>query len=125
MSTLYCPKCNSNVLTTREEPDICLMIILLIFTGGIGLIIYLVIYYGKDPIRCVHCKSICKPELVEKESNSSNQEINKYYEVRPILTIEKEQDNVEFHSKYCFNCGVQLDERAELKFCPFCGTKID
>lgn len=125
MSTMYCPKCNSNVLTTREDLDICLMIILLIFTGGIGLIIYLVIYYGKDPIRCVHCNSICKPQLVDKEVSSSYQNINQTYEVGTGLTIEKEQNYVEIRSKYCFNCGAQLDQRAGLKFCPFCGSKIE
>jgi DNA-directed RNA polymerase subunit RPC12/RpoP len=125
MSTMYCPKCNSNVLATREDLDICLMIILLIFTGGIGLIIYLVIYYGKDPIRCVHCNSICKPKLVEREVRSSYQNINPTYEAGTVLTIEKEQENIEIRSKYCFNCGTQLDQRAGLKFCPFCGSKIE
>jgi hypothetical protein len=125
MSTMYCPKCNSNVLTAREDIDICLAIILLIFTGGIGLIIYLVIYYGKDPIRCIHCNSICKPKLVEKEQVSNPVlKSEPSYVVQPF-SVQQEEENVGSPPKYCFNCGVQLDERTGLKFCAFCGTKIE
>ncbi|MFX1557735.1 MAG: hypothetical protein ACFFC9_10815, partial [Promethearchaeota archaeon] len=93
--------------------------------GGIGLIIYLVIYYGKDPIRCVHCNSICSPKLVEKEVSSNYQTNNPTYEAGTALVIEKEQKADVIRSKYCFNCGAQLDQRSGLKFCPFCGSMIE
>ena len=53
--TGYCPRCQQNVLLKREEIDTCLAIILLIFTAGIGLLIYLAIYYSKAEDRCIHC----------------------------------------------------------------------
>jgi rRNA maturation endonuclease Nob1 len=34
----------------------------------------------------------------------------------PITTIKEK-------SKYCYNCGTELDER-ERKFCPFCGVNV-
>ena len=42
----WCPRCQQNVLLTREEIDTCLAVVLLIFTAGIGLLIYLAIYQG-------------------------------------------------------------------------------
>jgi len=122
--TMYCPQCKMNVLTAREDLDICLAIILLIFTGGIGLIIYLAIYYGRDPNRCVHCNSICTPKLAEQERILNTQNKTQNYKPIQLVPIENEQISNESHSKYCFNCGVQLDERDGLKFCPFCGTNI-
>ena len=53
--TGFCPRCNQNVLLTRKDFDTCLAIILLIFTAGIGLIIYLAVYHSKPEDKCVHC----------------------------------------------------------------------
>jgi hypothetical protein len=47
----YCPKCAKEVYMKREEIDICLCIILAIFTAGIGLLIYMVIYLDKKENR--------------------------------------------------------------------------
>ena len=54
---MYCPKCEMNVMTTREDFKIGLAIILAIFTGGIGLLIYMAIYLDKEKNRCIHCKT--------------------------------------------------------------------
>jgi len=124
MANMYCSQCKTNVLTSREDIDICLAIVLLIFTGGIGLIIYLAIYYGRDPNRCVHCNSICKPKLIEEKPSSTIQDINQSYKPIRLVPIQEEPEEDEKHSKYCFNCGVQLNERDGLRFCPFCGTNI-
>jgi len=125
MANMFCPQCKTNVLTSREDIDICLAIILLIFTGGIGLIIYLAIYYGRDPNRCVHCNSTCKPKLIEQEPSSTHQDSNQSYKPIQLAPIQEILENDEKQSKYCFNCGVQIDERDGLKFCPFCGTNIE
>ncbi|MGV9171384.1 MAG: hypothetical protein ACOC44_00465 [Promethearchaeia archaeon] len=52
--TAYCSKCERNVLLVREDIDLPLAIILLIFTAGFGLFIYLIIYYNREENRCVH-----------------------------------------------------------------------
>jgi hypothetical protein len=124
MATGYCPNCKMNVLTTREEINICLVIILLIFSAGIFLLIYFAIYYGKEPNRCVHCKSICQPI-----SNIHNDSVLK---LKPsqINNYKEAEKNIESYnqatveSKFCSNCGVKIGEREGLKFCAFCGTKI-
>ena len=51
----YCGHCQQQVSAKREEIDICLAIILAIFTVGIGLAIYLAIWHSKPINRCVHC----------------------------------------------------------------------
>ncbi|MEJ2296521.1 MAG: hypothetical protein P8Y23_17375 [Candidatus Lokiarchaeota archaeon] len=65
MSTMYCNKCQSYGLTKREDLDMGIVIILFIFTGGLGFLIYLGIYYDKEPNRCIHCNSICNPVILE------------------------------------------------------------
>jgi len=121
MASKYCPNCKMNVLTVREDIDICLIIILSIFTAGIGTLIYLAIYYEKEPNRCVHCKSICQPIFnIQNDSvlNSKPSQINKYQEAEKFAQVAVE-------SKFCSNCGVKIGEREGLKFCAFCGTKIN
>jgi len=124
MASNYCPNCNMNVLTVREDINICLIIILSIFTAGIGVLIYLAIYYEKEPNRCVHCKSICQPiSNIQNEYvlNSKPSQINKYQEAENYV-----ETNVQVAAKlkFCPNCGVKIGEREGLKFCAFCGTKI-
>jgi hypothetical protein len=112
-----------NVFTVREEFDIGLMIILFIFTAGIGVLIYLAVYYDKEPNHCVHCKTICRPKYIQQSSETislvqpqpkSNKAISPEREI--VSMIEK---NV----KFCSNCGVEIDDRGG-KFCPFCGFKV-
>ena len=121
MAIMYCQHCERKVLTSREEIDIGLVIILIIFTAGLGALIYLAIYYDKQENRCVHCKTICIPTPLEQsggtisllESPKSVEKRNHY------IPISQET------SKFCYNCGVEIDERNGLKFCPYCGTKIN
>jgi hypothetical protein len=40
---MYCPKCKMNVYTKKNDFNIGLAIILAIFTGGIGLLIYVAV----------------------------------------------------------------------------------
>ena len=125
MSSKYCPSCKMNVLTVREDLDICVIIILAIFTAGIGVLIYLAIYYDKEPNRCVHCKSICHPISNIQNAgdlNSKPSQINKYQELETNI---EQNGKIPEDSKFCSNCGVKIGEREGLKFCAFCGTKIN
>ena len=125
MPMLYCPRCDTNVLATREDVDICLAIILLIFTAGIGLFVYLIYYYAQEENRCIHCRSTCLPQKTDQEINLVNAVSNPYHhnqetqQVQVIRTGTSEGEG----SKYCSNCGVKLN-RQDMNYCPFCGTNI-
>ncbi|NVM17871.1 MAG: hypothetical protein HWN80_09150 [Candidatus Lokiarchaeota archaeon] len=125
MVTSYCPQCKMNVLTTREDIDICLVIILCIFTAGIGLLIYLAIYHEKEPNRCVYCKTIVQPVTYEQRETSPDFKSNQIEGYQEIKTYEENRSLVEENSNFCSNCGVQLGDREGLKYCAFCGSKIN
>jgi hypothetical protein len=114
----YCAHCKQNVLLKREDIDICLAIILLLFTAGIGLVIYLIIYYSKPLNRCVHCNGITGPSLRELNSSklSQNQEI-----------LNSNSDSLNNHNKesirFCLYCGEPI-KSANTQYCAHCGTKI-
>ncbi|TFG15624.1 MAG: zinc-ribbon domain-containing protein [Promethearchaeota archaeon] len=115
----YCEHCKQNVLLTRQDIDVCLAIILLIFTAGIGLIIYLLIYYSKPKNRCVHCGTVVTT-FVQSESQAPQQLTytqQPKQEALPVEIIEGEK------ASYCPLCGAQLDERNQ-SFCSSCGSKI-
>ncbi|TFG18456.1 MAG: hypothetical protein EU531_00420 [Promethearchaeota archaeon] len=121
MSNMYCEKCQANVLTKREDLDIGIIIILFIFTAGLGVLIYLVVYYEKKSNRCIHCNSICKPMLLEYQNEqnlASVEETSK--KMQNYVYVTKIEENV----KFCYNCGTELDAR-ERKFCPFCGVNVE
>jgi hypothetical protein len=114
----YCNHCKQNVLLKREDIDICLAIILLLFTAGIGLVIYLIIYYNKPLNRCVHCNSIVSPPLNELDSSKRSQ----YPEV-----FNSNSSSLDSHNKepirYCAYCGEPI-KSANIQYCAHCGTKI-
>jgi len=122
---MYCPNCRTNVLTVREEIDLGLVIILCIFTAGFGLLIYLAIYYDKKPTHCVHCKAICGPYLSEQTNNYSPLKTSEDKSYQEVKLYKASEPVIEKHSPFCYNCGVQLSEREGLKFCAFCGSKIN
>lgn len=121
--TMYCPNCKENVLTTREDVNLFLAFILVIFTSGIGLLIYLIIYYEREPNHCVHCHVICEPLLSQNlEIHSENHSTdNDVAEVQYATVIVKEQEG---DSNFCYNCGTKL-QRKEAQYCPLCGTSIE
>ena len=122
---MYCPHCESNVLTRREDLDICLAIILFFFTAGLGLFIYLIYYYGQEENRCVHCNSVCLPQRRDQEISVTPPIKNPYHQnqdghqVQLIETETNENTGV----NYCSSCGSKL-ERKNISFCPYCGTSI-
>jgi hypothetical protein len=112
--TGYCPRCRQEVLLTREEINWGVAILLLCFTGGIGLIIYLVIYYSKAEDRCIHCNA----RVLSRAPQYSL--VNE-----PVVSISKQKsETIENENpKYCPFCGEQL-ESANVRFCSNCGTKV-
>ncbi|TFF86208.1 MAG: hypothetical protein EU517_00730 [Promethearchaeota archaeon] len=121
MTTMYCERCQCSVLTKREDLDVGIIIILLIFTAGLGLLIYIAIYYEKTPNLCIHCNSICKPVSGEYQRNREQSPTEE--------NVKKRQNYISLNngsgeSNFCYNCGTKLDDR-ERRFCPFCGVNVE
>ena len=120
----YCPICKQNVLLVREALNWPLMIILLIFTAGIGLIIFLIIYYNKPESRCIHCHTqiSLKSDINVQSSTYVQDEHQKTHLSDSNSEIKVKADET-LNRKYCSYCGEpQLNELA--KFCPHCGTRV-
>lgn len=118
--TGFCLRCNQNVLLTRKDFDTCLAIILLIFTAGIGLIIYLAIYYSKREDRCVHCGT----QITISQSQKS---YSYHSQIQTQSTLSPTSGNTSEEIKgalpnFCPLCGEKLESGT--KFCPNCGSKI-
>lgn len=118
--TAYCPRCQQNVLLTRERIDTCLAVILLIFTAAIGLIIYLAIYYNKPKQHCVHCGTkVTAFQTSTPYTYQSQPQIQNASYAAPINTTEEVTGA---RPNFCALCGEKLD--LGIKFCPTCGSQI-
>jgi len=105
----YCPICKQNVLLVREALNWPLIIILMIFTAGIGLIIYLIIYYNKPENRCIHCHA------------QISLKANKSIQPSPYFQAENQKAH---HSNFNADKKVKVDETSKHKHCPFCGEPL-
>lgn len=114
--TGWCPRCQQNVLLKREEIDTCLAIILLIFTAGIGLIIYLAIYYSKAEDRCIHCSAKITTPQTQSPYISQTQQTSY------STSVNVSEEVTGFKPGFCALCGEKLDSGT--KFCPNCGSQI-
>jgi len=120
----YCPNCGQNVLLVREAINWLLVIILLIFTGGIGLIVYGIIYYNKVPSRCIHCHSqIALISTSSVQSSNQIQPIAQLGQESDINAVDSVEDNKTLQQNFCSFCGEALLNK-EAKFCAHCGTKV-
>lgn len=123
----YCSKCNKPVYCDRGKFNFFLAILLAFFTGGFGLILYLIIYFTRKPNRCVHCKSVCDPQLkpTDQSTASNNQLLNYHVHPQAAEKFSLSQNQVEnAKPKFCYNCGVELGDREGVQFCPFCGSSL-
>ena len=122
---MYCPKCNMNVYTKKNEFNIGLAIFLAIFTGGIGLLIYVAVYLDREhKPRCIHCNSVCyeqKENIIQP--NSNYQVISVAHQPEPAQIISKSEQNEE-KTQFCYNCGTELEINGNAKFCALCGSSI-
>ena len=107
----YCPNCNKNVTTKREQFRY-LLAFLLAFTG-IGLIIYLLYYIDRKPNHCIHCYTVC--QAPKSEIQLEQKEETGYQ-------IVKQKSEVQL--KFCPNCGVEVGDRGEIKYCALCGSSV-
>lgn len=135
--TGFCPNCKQNVLLVREEINWPLAIILLCFTVGIGLIIYLIIYYSKTEDRCIHCHSqitaIPAPYAQPAQQIAQNvQNVQNPYRIQTETQKKqkseyKVSESVEgvktIQPNFCPFCGEHLENK-DATFCPHCGTKV-
>ena len=121
--TGYCYHCKQQVLLKREDIDICLALILLIFTAGIGLVIYIVIYYSKEEDRCVHCGATCSQTLEGSvtqgapQISQQSQHQDSPSRVQEVVVEKKTEIN------FCPFCGENFDQGG-VKYCPNCGSKV-
>ncbi len=121
MSIMYCPNCEKNTLTKRNDFSF-LLAFLLAFTG-IGLVIYILYHIDKKQDRCVYCGAKCQIRQMKDNQNNSNHQIenntaSNYLEFKPI-EIEKTKIN------FCHNCGEDIGDREGIKYCALCGSGID
>jgi len=120
----YCPNCGQNVLLVREAINWPLAIFLLIFTGGICLIIYLIIYFNKAQSRCIHCHSqIPLKSNIAIKTPSPIQPGNQLRQKSEITTGDTVKDVKTLQQQFCSFCGERLLSK-DAKFCPHCGTKV-
>lgn len=122
---MYCPTCKMNVYTKPNQFNIGLAIILAIFTGGIGLLIYVAVYLDKSQKpRCIHCDSICYEQKEETQSKKNPYQLvssSSHPETEEVIV---EPQKVEEKPIFCYSCGSELDRAVNAKFCALCGTSI-
>jgi len=120
----YCPNCKQNVLLVREAVNWALVIILIVFTGGIGLIVYGIIYFNKAPSRCIHCRSlIVLASTSNVQSSNQSQTITHLEQESHINAGDHLEDDKTLQQNYCSFCGETLLNK-DAMFCAHCGTKV-
>ncbi len=116
----WCPRCQQNVLLKREDIDTCLAIILLIFTAGIGLLIYLAWYYSRPEQNCVHCGyKITALQTPSPYTYHTQPQIQQPSYSAPLNTSEEITGS---RPNFCSLCGEKLDPG--ISYCPNCGSQI-
>ncbi len=131
MTMGYCPYCQKNVYMKKEDFKVGLAILLLVFTAGFGLFIYLMIYLDKQPNRCIYCGTKCQELLLSSSpsapENSESVKSAPYQKVS-ITTAQtdfpKKQVLLQEEARFCMNCGAELENNVDQRYCPACGKKI-
>ena len=115
----FCPRCNQQVLLTRKDIDICLAVVLLIFTAGIGLLIYLAIYYSKGEDRCMHCGTQVTRYNIQSSYIPSQ---NQFQTSQNSIPLEESEESLVKELKYCSFCGEKITHLD--RYCQNCGGKV-
>ncbi len=133
--TGYCPHCKQQVLLVREKMDVCLAFILLIFTAGVGFIIYLIYYYSKPENRCIHCYTLVQSAMTTQYTPSTEKlpYQEQSYQI-PTNYREKRGTNREYVSVEstvgrteilnCPYCGARIESKSQ-KFCTNCASRLN
>jgi hypothetical protein len=112
-----------DVYTRKNEFNIGLAIILAIFTGGIGLLIYVAIYLDREhKPRCIHCDSVCYEQKEVEQQSPNYQVISISHQPEPSKSTSKSE--TEEKALFCYNCGSELERSDNAKFCALCGSGI-
>ena len=98
--------------------DTGLAILLFCCTGGIGFIIYLIIYFSKPEDRCVFCNQPTQPYTNQEISTTKP---NLYGQPQPSTGTIPESGTAP-PLNFCPNCGEAIN--ASMKFCENCGTEL-
>ena len=120
----YCPSCKQNVLLVKEAVNWALIILLIILTGGIGLIVYGIVYYNKLPNRCIHCRSQIALSST-RNVQASNQILNntQLRQENDKDVVDSMEENRTSQKKFCSFCGEALHNK-KAEFCAHCGSKV-
>ena len=129
---MYCPNCQKEVQTKREDINWALLVLLTIFTAGIGVLVYLSAYFKKPMNKCIYCNAICfsREQLHLNNENRNEISLNNHSSSEQVLTTIKKtplkKGNAQSHKnhKYCSNCGLEIDHREKLNFCAYCGFQL-
>ena len=117
----YCPNCNKNVTTTREDIDIGLAIFLLCCTMGVGFFIYLIVYFSQPETHCIFCSSqTLQPTFSGTSQNTaqfSGEKVVKQTVREPVA-----EEGSTSSRKYCPLCGTAFTRGQQ--FCENCGGDL-
>lgn len=120
MLMMYCPNCEMNIITKRDDFRYLLAFILAL--TGIGLVIYILYYFDKKKDLCVHCETKCQTKQLKE--NQTNIKESLQYNTQNSLEYkdsELEKETIE----YCHNCGTRIGNRDNIQFCMLCGSSIN
>ncbi len=121
----YCPHCKKVVKAKRSDLDIGLIILLAIFTAGVGVIIYLLIFYSRNEHDlCEHCNSKLRaiPTNYYEDSRVSAVSQQNPYKISSKSDDFEEEEIKSIKKQYCPYCGVQIASNAGK--CPNCNCKL-
>jgi len=108
----YCENCQRNVEAEKDFNG-CAFVALLIFTLGIGAVIYLIVYASKEPDMCPYCH---RGKFLRAPREKPQKPVQK------VIYVQQIQPEVKSSGNYCPNCGVKLSKDA--KYCELCGSEI-
>ena len=119
----FCNRCNQQVFLTRKDFDVCLAFVLAIFTFGIGLLIYLAIYYRNPENRCSICGS---QETTSQVQGYQTPTQPQFQNQKQSIQIEETENGKISRTvdKFCAFCGEKMEDWNS-RFCENCGSKIE
>jgi hypothetical protein len=117
---MYCPNCKTNTITERSRFSF-LLAFLLAFTG-LGLVIYILYHIDKKKDRCGQCGVKCLIKQPDYKQNAIAEQLQKgSTQLLPVKLTEPDESKGHF----CPNCGSDLGEREDIKYCALCGSGIE
>lgn len=116
---MYCPVCQEVVQAKREDINWAILVLLTIFTAGIGTLIYLSVWLKKPFDRCTTCNSLCcaSKGAVSKRNSPEQDNSSQMEKIESKQSVKN--DNI---NRFCTNCGAELDIKAQ--FCAYCGSNL-